>query len=388
MHSNNYDVIVIGAGSMGAAASWYLARRGYKILGLEQFDIPHELGSHAGQSRIIRKAYFEHSDYVPLLERAYHNWRELEETTSSQVYHKTGLVYFGNPGAALVKGTKKSAHQYNIPLEVLSPAELMSRYPMFNCPMDYQVLFEPDAGFVTPEKVIALYLSDAVRHNADIRAREQVTGWKKEGTTISVTTTRNIFHADHLVITAGAWTQKIIPSLPATLKVTKQIVGWLKPRNWNDFSLGNFPCWFLSDEDETLFYGFPILPAKDFGGPIGLKLAMHKHGAEVDPDRVDRNVQQQEEEILRSILEKYIPGAAGNALTLKSCLYTNTRDENFIIDYLPGYDNKITVACGFSGHGFKFASVVGEILADLAVAGKTDLPVEFLRLNRFVHKDR
>ena len=208
-------------------------------------------------------------------------------------------------------------------------------------------------------------------------------GWKKEGSSITVITNRNVYRADRLIICAGAWSGKIIPSIPATLKVTKQIVGWMKPKKWNDFLLGNFPCWFLNDDDGTLFYGFPILPAKDFGGPVGLKLAMHKIGAEVNPDDVDRNIQQEDEEILRNILKKYMPEAAGSTLTLKSCLYTNSEDEDFIIDHLPGYDGKVTIACGFSGHGFKFASVIGEILADLAVKGKTDLPIEFLRLSRF-----
>jgi sarcosine oxidase len=157
----------------------------------------------------------------------------------------------------------------------------------------------------------------------------------------------------------------------------------MNPQKWDDFSLGNFPCWFHCGDDGYIFYGFPILPAKDFGGPIGLKLALHKHGAEVDPDHVDRNIRQEDEEILRNMLKKYMPGAAGNTLTLKSCLYTNSEDEDFIIDHLPGYDGKVTIASGFSGHGFKFASVIGEILADLAVKGKTDLPVEFLRLSRF-----
>ena len=386
MSSNHYDVIVIGVGSMGAAACWYLARHDYKVLGLEQFDIPHEQGSHAGQSRIIRKAYFEHSDYVPLLERAYHNWKELEAKTSSQVYYKTGLIYFGSPDARLIKGTRESAEQYNIPLDILTHETANIRYPMIHFPDHFQILFEPDAGFVTPEKAIALYTSDAIRLNADIRAREKVLNWEMENSFIDVTTNKNTYRADRLIICAGAWSGKLIPSLPARLKVTKQIVGWMKPKKWNDFSLGNFPCWFLVDDDGNMFYGFPMLPAKDFGGPIGLKLALHKAGVEVDPDHVDRNILQEDEEILRNVLRKYIPDAAGNTLTLKSCLYTNSEDENFIIDHMPGYDGKVTIASGFSGHGFKFASVIGEILSDLAIKGETDLPIEFLRLKRFSTK--
>ena len=196
MPSNHYDVIVIGVGSMGAAACWHLAKGGYKVLGIEQFDIPHEQGAHAGQSRIIRKAYFEHSDYVPLLERAYHNWKELETITSSQVYYKTGLLYFGNPDARLIKDTGKAARQYNIPLDILTHETANIRYPMFHYPDHFQILFEPDAGFVTPEKAIGLYVSDAIERNTDIRAREKVLDWKKENSVISVTTNKNTYRAE------------------------------------------------------------------------------------------------------------------------------------------------------------------------------------------------
>ncbi|MEO6001479.1 MAG: N-methyl-L-tryptophan oxidase [Chitinophagaceae bacterium] len=382
MSSKHYEAIVIGVGSMGSAACWQLAKQGYKVLGLEQFDIPHEQGSHAGQTRIIRKAYFEHSDYVPLLERAYHNWKELEVLTATRVYYKTGLVYFGSPDATMIKGSREAARQYNIALDILTPEEAHHRYPMIQCPPHFQVLYEPEAGFITPEKAVALYTSHAIKNGADIRGREKIVDWKKENSIITVITNRNTYHADRLIITAGAWTGKVIPSMPTNLKVTKQIVGWMNPGNWNDFSLGNFPCWFIHD-DEGMFYGFPILPVTDFNGPIGLKLALHKHGVEVDPDNVNRDIQHADEETLRNFLEKYMPDAAGDTLTLKSCLYTNSEDENFILDHLPGYDNLVTVAAGFSGHGFKFASVIGEILADLATTGKTDLPIEFLRFNRF-----
>ena len=165
---------------MGAAACWYLARRNHKVLGLEQFDIPHEQGSHAGQSRIIRKAYFEHSNYVPLLERAYHNWKELEALTSSQVYYRTGIVYFGSPHSMIIKGTATAAHQYNIAIETITHEGVLIRYPAIHCPDHFQVLFEPDAGFVTPEKAISLYVSDAIQHNADIMGGKKYSNGRKK----------------------------------------------------------------------------------------------------------------------------------------------------------------------------------------------------------------
>ena len=325
MSSNRYDVIVIGVGTMGAAACWYLAKSNYKVLGLEQFDIPHEQGSHTGQSRIIRKAYFEHSNYVPLLERAYNNWKELETITSSRLYYKTGIVYFGKSDSSLIKGTSDAASQYRIPLDRLSQEEMKDRYPMIHCPPHFQILFEPDAGFVTPEKAISLYVSDAIHRNADIRGREKVLKWEREDSSITVVTNRETYRADRLIICAGAWSGKIIPSLRARLKITKQVVGWMNPKKWNDFVLGNFPCWFLVDDDENIFYGFPILPAKDFNGPVGLKLALHKHGDKTDPDNVDRQIAREDEEMLRNVLKKYMPNAAGYTLALKSCLYTIVR---------------------------------------------------------------
>jgi sarcosine oxidase len=179
LSSNHYDVIVMGVGFIGAAACWYVARSNYKVLGLEQFDIPHDQGSHAGQSRIIRKAYFEHSDYVPLLEGAYHNWNELETITYSQVYYKTGLVYFGSADTKLIQDTRVAARQYSIPLDILTHEAASIRYPAINWRNHFEILLEPDADFITPEKAIALYTSDAIQHEADIRGREKVLEWKK-----------------------------------------------------------------------------------------------------------------------------------------------------------------------------------------------------------------
>jgi sarcosine oxidase len=288
MSPNHYDVIVIGVGTMGAPACWYLAKNKYRVLGLEQFDIPHEQGSHAGQSRLIRKAYYEHPNYVALLERAYHNWLLIEKETGAKLYYKTGLLYFGNPSSVLIKGTRETAKQFNIPLDILTPREAAPRFPATTFAQHHQVLFEPDAGFITPEKSIAVYISDAILKGADIRGREKVTGWKYLNGIVEVTTNKNKFTADRIIFTAGAWTKKVVPSLPAELLVTRQIIAWMKPKQWEKYMAGNFPCWFMNEDDGNLFYGFPILPPKDFSGPVGLKLAHHKPGDPTDPDNVNR----------------------------------------------------------------------------------------------------
>lgn len=382
--STLFDVIVIGVGSMGAPTCYYLSKRGHKVLGIEQFGITHELGSHAGQSRIIRKAYFEHPDYVPLLQKAYENWKELEDETGEQIYYQTGLVYFGRPEKAMLKGVKLSADLYKIPLEKVDEFSSKKRFPLFNIPKSFETLFEPEAGFIPPEKVIKLYVRQAVKFGAEIHTTEKVTGWRKMGNSIVVNTDKNTYHCGKLIITAGAWSGNMIPGISEKIEVTRQFVAWIKPKNWDDYCLNNFPCWLI-DEDEKAgcYYGFPILPPDKFGEPHGLKIACHYPGAVTDADKVNRQLADEDIENIRYALDKYFPGTFNGMVTAKTCLYANLPDENFIIDRLPGYKEHVTIACGFGGHGFKFASVVGEILADLSINGSTMLSIGFLNAKRF-----
>jgi len=379
----HYDAIVLGVGSMGSATCYYLARQGWRVLGLEQFDIPHELGSHAGQSRIIRKAYFEHPDYVPLLERAYHNWQALEAETGARLYHKTGLLYFGQPGHALIKGLRESATRYHIRVDDLTAQQQAARFAQFTLPGGYDRLIEPDAGFVTPERAVLLYTQRALQLGATIRTHEKILSHTTSGNRVIVKTEGATYQASKLIITAGPWVGKMLPQLSRHLSVTRQVVGWVKPKDWKKFNAANFPCWTIADHEKPgIFYGFPLLPTEQFGGPIGLKLAHHLHGAATDPDSVNRTVTRADEAALIEVLEKFIPGAYASTLALKTCLYTNTPDENFILDFAPGQPN-VVIACGFSGHGFKFASVVGEIMADLTMKGTTQQPIGFLNAKRF-----
>ena len=378
-----FDVIVLGVGSMGSSACYHLAKRGYSVLGLEQFDIPHELGSHAGQSRIIRKAYGEDSDYVPLLERAYENWKTLEAETNSQVFYKTGLVYFGAPQDQFLETIKKSSEKYKIPVSQLSAGECSQKYPQFSLPNDFQRLEELDAGFVTPERSILLMVEQAIKNGAIIRTREKVLEWNRVKGIITVKTDRNTYTAKKLVITAGPWAAKMIPSIAPKLKVVRQVLAWMKPKRWEDFILGKFPCWIIQDKTGD-GYGFPILPVGKFGGPVGLKIALHQGVSEaINPDAVNRKTSEADEKSLIDFMNKFIPDGYETTLTMKTCLYTNTPDFNFILDYLPGYDKDVAFAAGFSGHGFKFVSVIGEIMADLAMNGSTTLPIGFLNAKRF-----
>ncbi|MGB4772714.1 MAG: N-methyl-L-tryptophan oxidase, partial [Chitinophagaceae bacterium] len=353
---------------------YHLAKRGVKVLGLEQFDLAHDKGSHAGQSRIIRKAYFEHPDYVPLLELAYKNWRALEEVSGAELYIPTGLLYLGDPEHAVMKGVKTSAAQFGIPIERPNA----DAYPQIRVSAEQELLFETDAGFVTPERSVLVHVDEAMKLGAEIRTQVEVRSWKVEGGGVVVETRSGSFSADRLVITAGPWTSKLVPLLKPKLEVTRQSVVWVMPEDPEAFQLENFPCWVIAEEGlPGVYYGFPMLPIGRFHNPIGLKLAHHAPATVCDPDQVDRTIYPEDSLPMVEVLHKYFRKGFKQLSAVKTCLYTNTADENFIIDQLPGYEN-VYVAAGFSGHGFKFAAGIGEIMANLALKDSTQYPVGFL----------
>lgn len=380
--AKQFDVIVAGIGSMGSAACYCLSKQGANVLGIEQFDIPHDQGSHAGQSRIIRKAYFEHPDYVPLLHRAYENWATIERETSTQLYFETGLYYAGSPENELIKGTKLAAAQHQIQLDNIA-ATGHTKTKNFIVPNHYEQWLEPKAGFITPERAILAFAQEAIRHGATLLTQQRVTHWKKKNGVFEVETNAGVFSSKKLIVCGGAWSSHLLPKLNTPLKVTRQVIAWLNPKKWDDFTLDNFPCWLIADDQlPGAFYGFPIVPAGKLGGPLGLKLAYHHPGKPSDPNKVDRTNTQDEVSLLLQAAQKFLPNALGDILSVKTCLYTYSPDEHFIIDTHPD-DNDLIIAAGFSGHGFKFASVVGEILGELATTGKTNQPIDFLRLKRF-----
>lgn len=381
MPNDTYDIIVAGTGSMGAAACYYLAQKGYSVLGLEQFDnLPHDKGSHGGQSRIIRKAYFEHPDYVPLLDRAYRNWEQLEKETGEKLYFKTGLVYGGPPGHSIISGVKHAASIFDIALEKVNEKD---RFPFFQLPREQEMLFEPDAGFLLPGPSISLFVKEARKYGASINTGEKLIGWQKEKGEITVVTAKKKYSAKKLIITTGAWAQQVLKELKVSLKITRQVLIWVKPNRGGGFGPPDFPCWLITDHTiQGAYYGFPYLDGKKFGGPTGLKFGLHYPGEETSPDNVNREVTDLELRCIVNGIKEQFPLAGSPIVDATTCLYTNTPDENFIIDHLPGNEDVI-IACGFSGHGFKFVPVIGEILAELATAGRTSLPIGFLSLDRF-----
>jgi len=374
--NQHFDCIVIGVGGMGSSAVHNLAKRGQKVLGIEKFDIPHTEGSSHGVNRIIRLAYYEHPSYVPLLRRAYEMWEEIQTDADEQLLYKVGSIDTAPSGHEVFEGSLESCLLHDIPHEVLNHQQINDRFPGYQMPPGQMGLYQRDGGFVLSERSIVAYVNAAVAEGAEIHAREPVAKWEPEGDGVRVFTDRDEYTADRLVITAGAWAAGMVPSLEELAVPERQVLAWLQPEEPTLFNPANFPV-FNAYFEEGRYYGFPV-----FGIP-GFKIGRYHHLEEVvDPDHVDREVTQEDEDILRAAASRYFPKANGTLMTLKTCMFTNTPDEHFIIDLVPGYP-QVSMAAGFSGHGFKFASVVGEILGDLALDGKTRHNIDLLKVNRF-----
>jgi len=370
---DRYDVVVVGVGGMGSAALYHLARRGKRALGLERFDLLHEHGSSHGLTRIIRLAYFEHPDYVPLLKRAYELWRELEAEAAEQLLHVTGIVEGGD---RILDGVLRSCAEHDIRHEVLNGAEIAERFPAYRLPPTMDVVHQPDGGFVVPERSIVAHVQGALSHGATLRARERVLEWKQHENGVRVTTDRGVVEAETLVLTAGAWSQDVA-RLPAGLVgAIRQSLAWLQPARPELFEPGRMPVFNLALDGEH-YYGFPA------HGIPGFKLGRYDHfGSGGDPDTISREPTLEDEAPLRAFAERYFPDGAGPTVALKTCLFEPSPDEHFLIDRHPDAPSAV-VAAGFSGHGYKFCSVVGEILADLAIDGSTAHDIGLFRLDRF-----
>ncbi|MGB9966406.1 N-methyl-L-tryptophan oxidase [Halobacterium hubeiense] len=374
---DRYDVIVVGVGGMGSAAAYHLADRGLDTLGLERYDIPHTKGSSHGITRIIRRAYYEHPSYVPLVERAYELWDDLAEDTGRDIIHRTGSIDAGPEDNAVFAGSKRSCEKHDIPHEVLTGAEVNERFPGYALPEEYRAVYQPDGGFVVPEQAIIAHTEAAQANGAEIRARERVRNWTETNDGgVRVRTDRGVYIADALVLAAGAWNYKLTDALEGLAVPERQALGWFQPETPATFTPEKFPVWNLS-VPEGRFYGFPVYDVP------GFKIGKYHHRQEdVDPDEFSREPDREDETVLRDATEKYFPDAAGPTMGLSTCLFTNSPDEHFILDTLPNHP-QVAVGAGFSGHGFKFASAIGEVLADLAMTGESDLSIDLFSLDRF-----
>jgi sarcosine oxidase len=372
----HYDAIVLGVGGMGSAALYHLARRGLRLLGIERYNIPHEMGSSHGLTRIIRLAYYEHPSYVPLLRRAYELWRQLENTVQERLLIITGSIDASPEDGEVFRGSKASCDIHHLPHAVLDSRELTRRFPAYRLPKGIAAVYQPDGGFLLSERCIVAHVMAAQELGAEVHGQERVLGWEPEGSGVRLQTERERYSADKLIICAGAWGAQLIPELAALAVPERQVLAWFHPTRPALFRLHTFPVFNMAVE-EGRYYGFPI-----YGIP-GFKVGRYHHLAQrVDPDRMDREAHREDEEVLRGFTARYFPEAVGPTMSLKTCLFTNTPDEHFIIDLHPELP-QVCIAAGFSGHGFKFCSVVGEIMADLAQTGRSPHNLDLFRLQRF-----
>lgn len=373
-----YDVIVAGIGGMGSAACLQLALRGKRVLGLERFDIPHGMGSSGGHNRVIRLAYFEHPAYVPLLRRAYELWRETGERAGEPLLFITGGIDSGPESGSVVQGSLASCREHGLAHEVLSARDLARRHPGWRLPDSMVALVQPDAGFVASERAIVAQVSLALAAGADIRAREPIAAWEVTGAgTIRVRTARGAYEAERLILSTGAWIADHVPALAGRAVPERQVLGWFRPAEPDHFRIGRFPVGIV-DSAPLPFY---VLP--EWGVP-GVKIGLYHHLRETGhADALSREPTPADEEALRDGLRRYFPAADGPVMSLKACLFTNTPDGHFVIDTLPDAP-QVIVASPCSGHGFKFASVVGEVLADMATGRTPRFDLDLFGMERLL----
>jgi sarcosine oxidase len=369
----HFDAIVVGLGAMGSSALYQLGRRGRRVLGVEAFAPGHRQGSSHGESRIIRLAYYEHPSYVPLLRRAYSLWADLERESGEQLLRITGGLMIGAPDSELVVGATASAVQHQLEYELLDAREVRRRYPALHLQPDEVALFEPRAGILSPERCVETHVRLARAAGAETRYGEPVQSWTAGDAGVELVTPAGRYTADQVVFTCGAWMSQVVGDPRVQVRAERIPLFWLQPAEPDLFEPGRLPVYLWQQPDGDHFYGFPHLAWP------GVKVARHHSHDDCDPNTVDRQVNTEDERRLRASIADRLPALDGPVVSRLVCLYENSPDGHFLIDRLPDRPGVI-FAGGFSGHGFKFASVVGEILADLVTRGYATADADFLKL--------
>lgn len=373
-----YDVIVLGAGSMGISAGYYLARQNKKVLLVDAFDPPHTKGSHHGSTRIIRHAYGEGEQYVPLALRAQELWLDLEREIGQQLFFQTGVLNIGDPETDFIKGVIRSAQRYDLPLEVLRSEEIQKRWPGFSLPDHLVGGFEATSGVLKSEEAIRSYRQLAERHGATILTHTKVNDISIREDGVTIVANGQAYEADRLIVTVGAWAANLLPSLNLQLPLTpvRKVIAWYKVDE-AEYNGTRFPAFTFHLSDGSQYYGFPSIEG------AGLKVGRHDGGIQINPDEelAEFGTYQEDEQDLTNLLSRYISGTEKVLDYGKACMYSLTPDENFIIDLHPDHPH-VAIAAGFSGHGFKFASVVGEVLSHLVTKGTTDYDISLFPIKR------
>ncbi len=428
-HPHTVDVVVAGLGAAGSAAAYHLARRGVRVIGVDRFAPPHAMGSSHGRSRIIREAYFEHPLYVPLVRRAYAGWEELESSSGRRIYLRTGGLMLGPEDGTVVAGARRSALEHGLPFEELTSEEIRRRFPAWRLPDDVVGIFEPRAGMLDPEAAIEAHLELARRHGADLRFGEAIVSWRADGDGVEVATSRGTYRAARLVLAVGAWTPRVLAPLGLPLVVERNVVAWfdttseragaragspdlLRVRTGSPdrvqgragsperargragspargaqptpaaddvadlFSPERFPVFIHEFRPGVAWYGFP-----DVGD--GVKAGIHHSGEATDPETDLREATERDVARIRALVRAHLPAADRPLREAAVCLYTNAPDHHFLLDRHPDHSSVLVVSpC--SGHGFKFAPAIGEVVADLALDGRTRFDLTPFRIDRLL----
>ncbi|WP_432777143.1 N-methyl-L-tryptophan oxidase [Brevibacillus gelatini] len=373
-----YEVIIVGAGSMGMAAGYYLARRGISTLLIDAFDPPHTMGSHHGDTRIIRHAYGEGRQYVPFALRAQEMWAELEQASGVKLFNQTGVLSAGAHDCAFLWEVRESAERYSLPLEVLTAQQVRERWAGIELPDHFYACLEPASGVLYPEKAIHAYRKLATASGATLLTNTKVTSLQMDGEEVVVHTDSESYRGQKLLVSAGAWNAPLLQDLGLSVPLvpTRKTIAWFGADE-SLYGADRFPA-FVFHLDDSMFYGFPSIDG------AGVKIGRHDGGQVIDPDTLERTFgcYLSDEGDVRSFLETYMPQAAGGLRQGKVCIYTMTPDEHFIIDRHPDSPH-IVFAAGFSGHGFKFASAVGEAACQLLIDGESKLDLSMFSLSRF-----
>lgn len=376
-----HDCIVLGTGGLGCAALYSAAKKGWKVLGIDQFGPAHNLGSSHGQTRMIRRTYFEHPNYVPLAQKSFEYWDQLQVLTTESLIRRCGLLQVGNPDGAVIQGVLKSASDHDLAHSQLNVEEIRSKFPLFKPDAGQVGVFEEDAGFLRVEKCVATLIKLAKDHGAEYAASTKIERWESnDDGTFSVFAGDQVFHAKHLVITAGAWANDLLSELGISLRVVRKQQQWFQSDRVDMHVETGFPCFLIETESKDWFYGVPAIDK------LGMKIAEHTGGQAIaHPDQLEREINQHDLDRVQGFVDRYIDFGRSRVIYHSACMYTFSEDEHFILDHHPAHPN-VVFAAGMSGHGFKFAPLLGEQLIGM-LEGKSDPNCEFLKLNRFQNAD-
>jgi sarcosine oxidase len=374
-----YDLVVIGVGGMGSAIVAHAAGRNLRVLGIEQFSIPNIRGSSHGATRILRLGLHEGPTYVPLVLRAVELWQELGEKIGTPLFHQCGGLDIARPDSPIFRGSKGACEKFQIAHEILDAAETTRRFPAVRTGRDMLAVFQPGSGFVLPELAITAHVNLALERGAEIHGHERVLEWEPKGGRHLIHTDRATYEARQVIFSAGAWMGKLLAKQNVPVVPERTVLGWFAPKaNAVDFQPGRLPIWIIDAPEIGHFYGFPI------HGIPGFKLGRLREipSPAIDPDLPRREPDHEDEKDMRRFIQAFFPDADGPVLSMETCFFENSPDRAPIIDRVPGTDGAWIVG-GFSGHGFKFCSAVGEVMSDLITTGSTSFDLSPFRFSRF-----